>query len=132
MTTQSAPPILVVDDNHDNIEIIRQVLEARGYTIFVAYDGKEALEVFERVRPALVLLDVVMPGRSGWDVCRVMKQHPEHGRNVRIMMLTARTAWDDKQEALKTGADDFATKPLSFPDLIARVQRNLALVARAS
>jgi CheY-like chemotaxis protein len=121
--------ILVVDDNRDNVEIVRQWLEARGYTVLVAYDGDEALERFEVGRPAVVLLDVMMPGRSGWDVCRVMKQHPEHGRNVRIIMLTALSAWHDKQQALQTGADDYITKPLDLQDLAARVQRNLALVA---
>ncbi|HEX5436589.1 MAG TPA: response regulator [Gemmatimonadaceae bacterium] len=132
MNTEHALPILVVDDNHDSTEIVRHLLEARGYRVFVAYNGDEALEVFERVRPALVLLDVMMPGRSGWDVCRIMKQHPQHGRKVRIMMLTARTAWDDKQAALTTGADDFVTKPLSLVELAARVERNLALIERAS
>jgi chemotaxis response regulator CheB len=73
------PPILVVDDNHDNAEIIRQYLEIRGYPITVAYDGDEALALFETVRPALVLLDVMMPGRDGWEVCRLMKQHPVLG-----------------------------------------------------
>lgn len=132
METVRAPSILVVDDNRDNTDIVKQLLEAQGYDVFVAYDGDEALEAFERVRPALVLLDVMMPGRSGWDVCRVMKQHPEHGKRVRVVMLTARTAWDDKQEALRTGADDFLTKPLNLPELVAHVRRNLALLARAS
>jgi CheY-like chemotaxis protein len=70
------PPILVVDDNRDNADIIRQYLEIRGYPITVATSGEEALALFETVKPALVLLDVMMPGRDGWEVCRVMKQHP--------------------------------------------------------
>lgn len=128
---ESPPPqtILVVDDNRDNAEIVRQWLESRGHTVLVAFDGEEALERFEAARPALVLLDVMMPGRSGWDVCRVMKQHPEHGRCVRVIMLTALGGWDDKQEAIRTGADDYITKPLDLQDLTRRVQRNLALVS---
>ncbi|HJU64792.1 MAG TPA: response regulator [Gemmatimonadaceae bacterium] len=122
------PCILVVDDNRDNVEIVRRALDVRGYRVAVAYDGEEALLLFERVRPALVLLDVMMPGRSGWEVCRVMKQHPEHGRHVRIVMLTALNEWNDKHEALQTGADDFITKPLDLRDLAARVQRNLAML----
>lgn len=120
--------ILVVDDNRDNAEIVRQLLDARGYQVVVAHDGEEALMLFESERPTLVLLDVMMPGRSGWDVCRHMKQHPEHGRTVRIIMVTALHAWNDKQQALHTGADDYITKPLDLRDLAVRVERNLALV----
>lgn len=133
MDAPAAPAtILVVDDNPDNAEIVRQLLDARGYHVLVAHDGDQALAIFDAARPALVLLDVMMPGRSGWDVCRVMKQHPAHGRTVRIIMLTALSAWDDKQAALQTGADDFITKPLDFDDLLARVRRNLALVGPAA
>lgn len=125
------PCILVVDDNRDNVEIVRRALEVRGYRVVVAYDGDEALLVFERVRPALVLLDVMMPGRNGWEVCRVMKQHPDHGRHVRVVMLTALNELNDKHEALQTGADDFITKPLDLKDLAARVRRNLAMLGTA-
>lgn len=64
MTAQPLPPILVVDDNQDNAEIIRQFLEARGYSVIIAHDGDEAVATFESVRPILVLLDVMMPGRA--------------------------------------------------------------------
>ena len=126
------PPILVVDDNHDNAEIIRQYLEIRGYPITVAHDGDEALALFETVRPALVLLDVMMPGRDGWEVCRLMKQHPVLGRTVRIIMVTALDAWDDKREALQLGADDYVEKPFDLPTLAKTVQRNLEQVRAAS
>ena len=126
------PTILVVDDNRDNAEIVRQLLESHGYTALVAHDGDEALAMFDAARPVLVLLDVMMPGRSGWEVCRVMKQHPLFGRTVRVIMLTALAAWDDKQAALQTGADDYVTKPLDLHDLLLRVQRNLALVSPAA
>src|SRR5947199_10804982 len=88
MENATLPPILVVDDNHDNAEIIRQYLEIRGYPISVAHDGDEALALFETVRPALVLLDVMMPGRDGWEVCGIMKQHPSLVRAVRVIRLT--------------------------------------------
>jgi CheY-like chemotaxis protein len=87
--TEKLPHILVVDDNADNAEIIRSYLETRGYPITIASSGEEALAVFETVKPALVLLDVMMPGRDGWEVCRVMKQHPQLGKTVRIIMVTA-------------------------------------------
>ena len=132
-TTEPAlPPILVVDDNHDNAEIIRQYLEIRGYPITVAHDGDEALALFETVRPALVLLDVMMPGRDGWEVCRLMKQHPVLGRAVRVIMVTALDAWDDKREALQLGADDYVEKPFDLPTLAKTVQRNLEQLRVAS
>jgi CheY-like chemotaxis protein len=120
---------LVVDDNHDNAEIIRQYLEIRGYPITVAYNGDEALALFETVRPALVLLDVMMPGRDGWEVCRIMKQHPTLGKTVRIIMVTALGEWEDKREALQLGADDYVEKPFDLPTLATTVQRNLAAMA---
>jgi DNA-binding response OmpR family regulator len=132
MSNESPAAILVVDDNPDNAEIVRQLLEVRGYRVLVAHDGEEALAIFDTARPSLVLLDVMMPGRSGWEVCRVMKQHPEHGKRVRVIMLTALSDWNDKQSAIQTGADDYITKPLDFNDLVARVQRNLALVRPAA
>ncbi len=119
------PPILVVDDNHDNAEIIRQFLDNRGFSITVAHGGDEALTLFESVRPSLVLLDVMMPGRDGWEICRLMKQHPVLGKTVRVIMVTALGAWEDKREALERGADDYVEKPLDLPALAKTVQRNL-------
>lgn len=127
MRDTDLPPILVVDDNHDNAEIIRQYLEIRGYPITVAHDGDEALALFETVKPALVLLDVMMPGRDGWEVCRIMKQHPTLGKSVRIVMVTALGEWEDKREALQLGADDYVEKPFDLPTLATTVQRNLAM-----
>ncbi|HET7585526.1 MAG TPA: response regulator [Gemmatimonadaceae bacterium] len=127
-----APAILVVDDDRDSADVLRTMLAARGYTVTLAHDGDDALRAFEELRPQLVLLDVRMPGRSGWEVCRMMKQHPEHGDRVRIIMLTALDGWTDKQEALRTGADDYVTKPVDLCDLGQRVERNLALLEAAS
>ncbi|HEU5173752.1 MAG TPA: response regulator [Gemmatimonadaceae bacterium] len=132
MPDKSLPPILVVDDNQDNAEIIRQYLEIRGYPITVAHNGDEALVAFEQVKPALVLLDVMMPGRDGWEVCRLMKQHPVLGKHVRVVMVTALDEWEDKREALQTGADDYVEKPFDLPSLAATVQRNLAMLRSAS
>ena len=126
------PPILVVDDNPDNTEIIREYLEVRGYPIAVAHDGDEALALFERIRPRLVLLDVMMPGRDGWEVCRLMKQHPSLGRDIRIIMVTALDEWDDKRQALETGADDYVEKPFDLRRLADTVERNAAMLAAAS
>ena len=131
MSDRAYPPILVVDDNPDNTEIIREYLEVRGYPIAVAHDGDEALALFERIRPRLVLLDVMMPGRDGWEVCRLMKQHPSLGRDIRIIMVTALDEWDDKRQALETGADDYVEKPFDLRRLAATVERNAAMLATA-
>jgi CheY-like chemotaxis protein len=129
MADTSHPPILVVDDNPDNAHIIRDYLEARGYPITVAYNGDDALKAFEEVKPALVLLDVMMPGRDGWQVCRDMKQHPTLGRNVRVVMVTALDDWVNKRQALQTGADDFVEKPFELSRLASTVERNVKLLA---
>jgi DNA-binding response OmpR family regulator len=127
----NAATLLVVDDNVDNADLLRDYLTSRGYRVVVAHSGDEALAQFEQTRPALVLLDIMMPGRSGWDVCRLMKQHAEHGKSVRVVMVTALKDWDDKQSAIQQGADDYLTKPIDFHDLSVHVERNLALVGAA-
>jgi two-component system response regulator VicR len=128
MADNTHPPILVVDDNPDNAHIIRDYLEARGYPITVAYNGDDALKAFEEVKPALVLLDVMMPGRDGWQVCREIKQHPTLGRNVRVVMVTALDDWVNKRQALQTGADDFVEKPFELSKLVSAVERNVKLL----
>lgn len=119
------PSILVVDDNEDNAHIIRDYLEAKGYPISVAYNGDEAMELFEKEKPQLVLLDVMMPGRDGWEVCRAMKDS-EIGRDVRVIMVTALQDWTDKRQAIETGADDFVEKPFELAKLATVVERNAA------
>ena len=131
MSQSSLPSILVVDDNFDNADIIREYLEARGYPVTVAHSGEEALSLFEVSHPSIVLLDVMMPGRDGWEVCKIMKQHPTLGRQVRVIMVTALDQITDKREALQTGADDFLTKPVDLPTLVRAVERNVALLGAA-
>jgi two-component system response regulator VicR len=125
MPDQRLPSILVVDDNEDNAHIIRDYLEAKGYPISVAYNGDEAMELFEKEKPQLVLLDVMMPGRDGWEVCRAMKDS-EIGRDVRVIMVTALQDWTDKRQAIETGADDFVEKPFELAKLASVVERNAA------
>jgi len=132
MADSTHPQILVVDDNPDNANIIRDYLEARGYPITVAYNGDDALKAFAEIKPAVVLLDVMMPGRDGWQVCREMKQHPTLGKTVRIVMVTALDDWVNKRQALQTGADDFVEKPFELSKLAATVERNVKSLASAS
>ncbi|HEX2187667.1 MAG TPA: response regulator [Longimicrobiaceae bacterium] len=117
--------ILVVDDNRDNVEILRAFLESRGYVVAEAQDGRSALAKMEQVRPALVLLDVMMPGMDGWQVCRTIKNHPDLG-DTRVVMVTAKGGYEDKFEGLRSGADDYVVKPVDLKELAEKVQRNLA------
>ncbi|MES2358926.1 MAG: response regulator [Gemmatimonadota bacterium] len=122
--------VLVVDDNHDNADIIRQYLEStKEYTVEVAYDGDDALRRLHEVDPHVVLLDVMMPGRDGWEVCRVMKSDPARAAAIRVIMVTAHGDLADKRTALQSGADDFLEKPLDFSKLLAALRRNVATLA---
>ena len=116
--------VLVVDDDPNALDIVKTFLEAKGYRVAVAKDGNEALAQLEKVRPALVLLDVMMPGMDGWEVARVIKNHPTFGR-TRVVMLTARSDFADKHEGLRAGADDYIVKPIQLRELADRVERNL-------
>jgi CheY-like chemotaxis protein len=117
--------ILVVDDNRDNVEIMRALLESRGYTVAEASDGKTALAKLEEVRPDLVLLDVMMPGMDGWQVCRTIKNHPSFGSTL-VVMVTAKGGYEDKFEGMRAGADDYVVKPVDLKELTEKVARNLA------
>ena len=124
-------PILVVDDDPNSLDIVRTYLEAHGYEVATALDGKEALMRLEEVRPAVVLLDVMMPGMDGWEVARVIKNHPEFA-SVRVVMLTARSDFSDKHEGLRAGADDYLVKPIRLEELGQRVERNLKARERSA
>lgn len=123
-TEMNDAPILVVDDDPDAIEIVQTFLESRGYEVASAADGHEALAQLEEVKPALILLDVMMPGMDGWEVARTVKSHPEFS-DIRVVMLTARSDFTDKQEGLRSGADDYIVKPIRLDELGQKVERNL-------
>ena len=118
------PTILIVDDSRENADILRRYLELRGYATRVAYNAGDALSLFDSVRPALVLLDVLMPGRDGWAVCREMREHP-HGAHARIVMLTGLANQQAQQTMVTTGADELIAKPIDLHDLVDCVRRNL-------
>jgi len=115
----STSTILLVDDNPQNLELMQAFLEELPCTIQTASDGIEAIEKIERNAPILLILDVMMPKLSGFDVC---KQLRSAGHDIPIIMLTARGQEIDKVMGLKTGADDYVTKPFSFLELMARVE----------
>ncbi len=113
-----ARTILVVDDEPTQREMLAEALEAEGFTIVTAADGRDALLKFRESRPDLVLLDLMLPEMSGIEVCRIIRA--ESG--VPILMLTAKNSELDKVVGLELGADDYVTKPFSLRELIARVR----------
>ena len=113
-----ARTILVVDDEKTLRETLADGLESEGYSVVQAADGREAVDVFRRRRPDLILLDLMLPEISGTEVCRIIRA--ESG--VPILMLTAKSAEVDKVVGLELGADDYVTKPFSFRELLARVR----------
>jgi DNA-binding response OmpR family regulator len=119
--------LLLVDDEKNIIELERMYLEKEGYKIQVAYDGKTALEKFRATRPAAIILDLMLPGIDGWEVCRRIRQESD----VPIIMLTARDQDIDKIVGLELGADDYLTKPFNPRELVARVKAILRRVAPA-
>lgn len=117
--------VLVVDDDHKLISLVRMYLEREGFRVIPAYDGTQALEVFTRHSPAFVILDVMLPRMDGMAVCRQIRKTSA----VPILMLTARVDEVDKLVGLGIGADDYVTKPFSPRELVARVRAILRRTA---
>ena len=118
------PKILVVDDNADNRDLIRRRLEREGYGVVEAEDGSRALELIRQQPFDLVILDVMMPGLSGIDVLQTLRRRFS-GAELPVIMATAKNQSEDIVEALDHGANDYVTKPLDFPVVLARVQAHL-------
>jgi DNA-binding response OmpR family regulator len=118
--------VLVVDDEAAIAEAVRARLDSEGYRVLVAADGPQALETAERERPDLVVLDLMLPGMDGLEVC----QHLQRERWVPVLMLTARTEEADKVAGFAVGADDYLTKPFSLRELAVRVRAILRRVER--
>ncbi len=113
------PRILIVDDEPHIVRGLEDNLRFEGYHTSTATDGHQALAVAAREAPDLILLDIMMPGLSGWDVCRQLRGQ---GIDVPIIMLTARGEETDRIRGLELGADDYITKPFSLRELLARVR----------
>jgi adenylate cyclase len=120
------PVILVVDDRPQNIELLEEHLAPQGYEIVKAANGEEALEQFSSHQIDLILLDVMMPGMNGYEVCRKVKRD-SNNTFLPIVMLTALGNMDAKIEGFEAGADDFLNKPFHEIELIARVKNLLKI-----
>jgi two-component system alkaline phosphatase synthesis response regulator PhoP len=113
--------ILVVDDDLEIVRLLRAYLEQAGYRVLVAYDGEKAVHLMRRERPDLVLLDLMLPERDGWDVTRLVRGDAGLA-STPIIMLTARVEDHDKIVGLELGADDYVAKPFNPREVVARVR----------
>ncbi len=113
--------VLVVDDDKEIVRLVRSYLEKAGYHVLVAYDGETALHTLRREEPDLLILDLMLPDRDGWDITRLIRADT-HVATIPIIMLTARVEDSDKIVGLEIGADDYVTKPFNPQEVVARVR----------
>ena len=120
-----AKSILIVEDDNNIADLLRLYLEKEGYQATIAADGTQGIDLYRKLRPDLVLLDVMMPGVDGWGVCRTIRAESK----TPIIMLTAKSETEDKVAGLKQGADDYITKPFEMKEVLARIE---AVLRRAA
>ena len=116
---------MVADDDQNICELLRLYLEKEQYTVVIANDGNEAIAKFNSENPALILLDIMMPGLDGWQVCREIRKKS----NVPIIMITAKGETFDKVLGLELGADDYVVKPFDAKEIVARIKAVLRRVS---
>lgn len=118
--------IMVVDDNEQNLELLQAYLEDFNCVTIPAYNGQEALNLINKQMPDLILLDIMMPKMSGFEVCRRIKGAPKT-KNIPIIMVTAFNEFGDIERAVEAGTDDFISKPINKIELLTRVKTMLKL-----
>ena len=123
-----ATSVLVVEDDRNIRELLQLYLEKEGYAVTIAVDGGQGLQKFRAIHPDLVLLDVMMPVMDGWAVCRAIREESQ----APIIMLTAKSETEDKINGLRTGADDYVTKPFEMRELLARIEAVLRRADRGA
>lgn len=121
--------ILVIEDTEFMQRLICDILKKEGYEVYSAYSGEDGLDMVTAVKPDLIILDIVMPGLSGFDVCRILRAD-ESNNLVPIIMLTAQDSEDDKLIGLEMGADDYIVKPFNNRELVSRVKNTLIRIER--
>jgi len=121
MSDQPTGRILIADDNEQNRELLEAFLSDEDHEIFMAADGQETIEVAQKELPDLILLDIMMPKMSGYEVCQTLKAD-EETRGIPVLMVTALKEMGDIEKAVKAGADDFLTKPVHRLELKTRVR----------
>ncbi|MBA7607233.1 Response regulator PleD [subsurface metagenome] len=123
---EKTPTVLVVDDNQQNLELLQAYLEDIDCRTVPARDGAEALEIIGKDPPDLILLDVMMPKMSGFEVCKRIKNDPKTG-DIPVIMVTALNEYGDIERAIDSGTDDFLSKPVNKLELLTRVKTMLKL-----
>src|SRR2546428_11203137 len=113
--------VLVVDDMPVNVKLLADLLAVKGYAVVTAANGAEALAKVDKEQPGLVLLDVMMPGMSGYDVCRKLRENPATAM-LPVIMVTALDPAQERVKGIEAGADDFLTKPINQPQVPARLE----------
>ena len=121
-----ADRILLVDDDATNLDVLRHTLDGRGYRLYVTKSGESAIEVARKVRPLLILLDIVMPGIDGYETCRRLKADPDT-REAAVIFLSSLDDTKDKVRGLEVGAVDFVSKPFQSDEVVARVNNHVTL-----
>lgn len=119
-----AKTILIVEDEQNLVELLKFRLEANGYHVETAFDGEEGLSKIEKLKPDIVILDIMMPRMHGYDVCRKAKENTGT-KDIPIIMLTARTQKKDEEQAKACGADSFIAKPFEPAELMAEIEKLL-------
>ena len=118
--------ILVVDDEAKNVKLMEAQLAPRGYAVITAYSGEEAISQVEQEHPDLILLDILMPGMNGFEVCKKLKD--DHNTSlIPIVIMTALGQVEDRIRGIEAGADDFLTKPVNHDELLARIRTALKM-----
>src|SRR5438067_3125931 len=125
------PKILIADDEPDALELVAFNLKAAGYDVVTAADGEEALKKARSAMPSLIVLDLMLPGVDGLEVCKILRRDSTT-RSIPILMLTAKAAEIDRVLGLELGADDYVTKPFSPRELVLRIKRLLRSEAHAA
>jgi len=123
-SSKEGAKILVVDDSEQNVQLLQVHLEGAGYRVIPSYTSEEALEKVQTEGPDIVLLDIMMPRISGYEVCRRIKSD-EKTKLIPVVMITALGELEDIEKGVEVGADDFLTKPISKVELLARVRSML-------
>jgi len=116
--------VLVVDDEPDIVDLISGNLHREGFQVIPAYTGEDALELVKSKKPDLIILDLMLPGIQGLDVCKYIRQNPEYSR-IPILIVSAKDSEVDRVLGLEMGADDYITKPFSVRELVARIRAAL-------
>lgn len=116
------PRILYVEDNEDNVYMLRRRLAKHGYDMIVAEDGAKGVEAAQREKPDLILMDLSLPVLSGWDAARQLKAAPETGA-IPIIALSAHALQGEREKALEAGCDEFETKPVDLARLLEKMAR---------